>query len=173
MQAKELKAYLLKDNNRIYKVLEHFGFHDIWENGEEIRCATPTGNNRTSVVVRLSPELFATCFSSEHDYRGDILGLLENISGKTFGNTMREIHQLFNLSYSKGSKNIDLLKDIRKYKRGAIRESGEIKKFDKSILNRYLNVIHESMLLEAISPAVMKQFDIRFDPISDRVIFPH
>lgn len=38
MQARELKIYLLEDTGRIYKLLEEFGFHDMWLNSGEIRC---------------------------------------------------------------------------------------------------------------------------------------
>lgn len=173
MQAKELKSYLLDKTSRIYDLLEHFGFHDVWQNSvDELRCAVPDGTNRTSVSVKLVPELFATSFDDKINYRGDIFGLLEAVSGKSFSVVMRDIHDLFKLPYTKGGKSLDLLKGIRKFKKGSARRERENKKFDRSILDRFIDKPHASLIEECISPAVIKQYDIRYDVESDRVIFP-
>lgn len=173
MQAKELKLYLLEDTDRIYKLLEEFGFHDMWLNSEEIRCATPNGSNRTSVVVKLAEELYATSFDDEFNYRGDLFGLLQEADDTTFVNVMRRAHKVLGLRYDgKVSKKLDLLKDIRRYRRGRDRDV-EIKKYDKKMLNQFIKKPHASMISEAISPSVLDMFDIRYDVRRDRIVFPH
>lgn len=173
MQAKELKAYLLEDTNRICKLLEHFGFHDVWFGNEEIRCATPDGTNRTSVSVKLMEELYASSFSDEFNFRGDLFGLLQEASDTTFANVMIRTHNLFNLPHTgKEKKRLDLLKDVRKFKKGQQREI-EIKKYDKSILNQFVRKPHASMIEEAIAPHTLERYDIMFDIHRDRIVFPY
>ena len=173
MQARELKLYLLEDTDRIYKLLEEFGFHAMWLNSEEIRCATPNGTNRTSVSIKLVEELYATSFDDELGYRGDLLGLLQEAGDTTFANVMRRAHSAFGLKYDgKVSKKIDLLKNVRRFKRGNSQPI-EVKKYDRSILEQYIKKPHASMIEEAISPDVLDMYDIRYDVRRDRVIFPH
>lgn len=174
MQAKELKAYLLEDTDRICKLLEHFNFHSVWfATSEEIRCATPEGANKTAVSVKLTEELFATSFDDKFNFRGDILGLVEKSSDTSFSNIMITIHKLFNIEHTgKVKKKLDLLKDVRKYKKGN-KKDVEIKKYDKSILNQFVKKPHASMIEEAISPLVLEKYEIMFDIKRDRIIFPH
>lgn len=174
MDAKELKMYLLEDTDRIISLLEDYGFHDAWLNGEEIRCATPTGSNRTSVSIKLVDELYATSFDDEFSFRGDFFGLLQEASDTNFASVMRGIHDKFNLPYTgrRQRKRLDLLKDVRRFKRGS-NQDVEIKKYDKSELDQFIRKPHASMIEEAISPQVLEQFDIMFDPRRDRIVFPH
>lgn len=174
MQATELKRYLYEDVDRIYKSLEHFDFHEIWQNSsEEIRCALPGHENKTSVAVKLTPELFATSYSDDMDYRGDILGLFESVSGKDFAYVIRQLHRLFNLSFNGKSKKVDLLKGMRKYKKGKSYSDFENEKYAPSILNKFVPLPHKSIIEEAISPSVCRQFNICFDPVTSRIIIPH
>lgn len=175
MQAKELKEYLLSDTDRILKALESFGFHDMWFANEEIRCCTPNGDNRTSVAIKLSEELFATCYSNELSYRGDFFGLLQEFSKQDFSYVMRKIHHMFGLqmSKSKEKKSVDLLKDIRRFKKRSKGTDVENAKFERTILKKYLKLPHASLIEEAISPAVLDYYDVHFDPIGDRIVFPH
>lgn len=147
----------------------------MWTGSEEIRCASPEGNNKTAIAVKLCEELYATSYESSHEFRGDIFGLLEEFSNKNFVEVMRKIHNLFGLSYSKGKdkkKKLDLLEDLRKYKHKKYNQS-EIIKFDRSVLNEYVKLPHVSLIEEAISPAVIDQFDVMFDTRRDRIVFPH
>lgn len=173
MQAKELKAYLLEDEERLFSLMRGFQFHDIWSTNDEIRCAVPGGQNRTIVSVKLSEELYATSYDDKHTYHGDLFGLFQEFSGKDFLSVIKTCHSILGLKYSgKHIDRIDLLKDIRKFKKGRSKEV-EVKKFDKDFLDRFIRMPHASMIEEAISPSVLNNFDIMFDPIKDRIIFPH
>ena len=175
MQAKELKEYLLEDTDRIIKLLEKYGFHSIWVGNNEIRCATPDGTNKTAVSIKLTENLYAMSYSSEHDFKGDFFGLLQEFSDTQFLDVMRKIHNVFDLPYTakgKEKKKLDLLKDIRKFKKGS-RKTIDIGKYDRSILNKYIKKPHASMIEEAISPMVLDMFDIHVDIERDRIVFPH
>lgn len=175
MQAKELKAYLLEDTDRIIKLLEKYGFHSILVGNNEIRCATPDGTNKTAVSIKLTENLYAMSYSSEHDFKGDFFGLLQEFSDTHFLDVMRKIHNVFDLPYTakgKEKKKLDLLKDIRKFKKGS-RKTVDIGKYDISRLNNYIKKPHASMIEEAISPMVLDKYEIRIDIERDRMIFPH
>lgn len=176
MNAKELKGYLLEDNERVERVLEEFGFHNLWYTGvDEIRCAAPDGENRTAVSVKLNETMSASNFGSLSGFYGDIFGLLEDVSGKQFTYVINKIHAMFGLSQSyKTDKRIDLLADLRKLKSKS-REIKPIenKKYSKDILDTFFAGNHISLIEEAISPKVLRQFDIMIDPKRNRVVFPH
>lgn len=172
MQAKEMKAYLLEDTDRLVKVLESYNFHSIWfASQEEVRCATPTGENRTSVSILLQDELYATCFSD--NFSGDIYGLIQHFSELSFIDVLKDINQMFGFSVgARTSRKLDLLKDIRKFKNKS-KKIYENEKHDISILDQFINKQHVTMLQEAISPKVLEMFQIRFDPKDSRIVFPH
>lgn len=172
MDAKEMKVYLLEDTDRILKTLEHYDFHSAWVGNEEIRCATPEGSNRTSVVINLSEELFATCFSD--NFKGDIYGLIEHFKDLSFIEVLSGINNLFGFSVGKykASNKIDLLKELRTFK-GRSKKSFVNKKYDKSILDKYIKKQHVSMIQECISPDVLEMFEISFSPRDSRIIIPH
>ena len=176
MQAKELKKYLSEDTDRIVKVLEHFNFHNIWLRNDELRCATPTGDNNTSVSIRVDEELFSSSYSDLKPYHGDIYGLIEVHSNKTFVDIIRDIHTMFSLPIvgNKNKKKIDMLADFRPYmNRRRVKSNEDNKKFNRDILNKYMPRDHVSMLEEAISPKVLRQFDVRFDAKREQIIMPH
>lgn len=174
MNAKEIKTYLNKHTNSLTGVLSLYGFHDFWFSQDEMRCAPPNSDNRTGVSIKLSNELFATNFIAAQPYNGDILGLIQNESGESFSFVMSKIHHYCNLPFSGviKSSGVDLLENLRKYKKKDIKNHSN-KLFDKSILNEFIMIPHINMLNECISPKVLKQFCIGYDPRKDRIIFPH
>lgn len=177
MEPRELKKYLSEDEDRIIQALESFGFHSFWRTGEEIRCASPNGTNNTAISIRLDEDdLFASSYDGVKNYHGDILGLIETQSDMGFGEVMGDIHRLFDLPTRarKQKKKIDLLSDLRGMK---AKEKGRVEivneYHDREILDRFVNKNHVVMIEEAISPKVLKQFNIMYDPAKSRIIFPH
>lgn len=172
MDAKEMKEYLFEDVSRIIEVLEYYNFHSFWNNSEELRCAKPEGTNKTSVSIQLSEDLYATCFSD--NFNGDIYGLIQFFSGDSFIEVLKGINDLFGFSVGvyKANKKLDLLKELRTFKRKS-EKSFENKKHDKGILDDYIKKPHASMLQECISPQVLDMFDIRFDVKRSRIVFPY
>lgn len=179
MRAKELKAYLAKDGDRILKVLEFYNFHSIWfSSGDEIRCAAPKGDNRTAVSIKIEEGLLASYYGGASPYYGDLLGLIMELSGRTFREVIATIHTLFGLETTiKGKKyqrKVDLLKDVRKYKPRKSRD--KIKQntlYDESRLNEFVRLPHEEIIQAGVTPKVCEQFSICFDPRKERIIFPH
>lgn len=174
MEIKELKKYIFT-NKKINDILLYYKFHDIWENGEEIRCATPDGDNRTSVSIKNNDTLFSMYYSNSKPYKGDLFGLIQSLTGRSFKNVLVDIHALLGLSFQRNTSQndkVDLLSSIRKYKYGS-KKTTQNKLYDKSFLNRFVNIPHADLYQEAILPSVAKKFDISYDPRQDRLIFPH
>lgn len=169
-----MKNYLLNNKDNLVKAIESYGFHSVWFGEDEIRCATPEGTNKTAVSIKLNEGMYAVSYSDNLNYRGDILGLLQEVSKTSFVNVMRRLHGLFGMEYDgkKPVKKIDLLKDIRRFRKGN-RVDRENKKFDSSIMNGYVHIPHKNLIEEAITPDVIKQFGVAFDPEKSRILFPH
>lgn len=173
MEAKDLKKYLLEDPERIEKVLEEYGFSQMWTTGGEIRCAPPGSENRTAAVIKLESELFSSVFSGS-GFNGDLFGLLKHVSDTSFSDVIKNIHGLFGLSRTRVKKQEDLLAEFRKYGKGSSRKTKkENALFDASILKKYIMLPHISFLQEMISPDVIRNFKVCYDPRQDRVMIPH
>lgn len=179
MEPKELKEYIYSDEDRLTKVLEAAGFHDIWRNSSnEIRCAVPEGTNRTSVAVKLEPDLFTSIYSTSHTYSGDLLGAIQEVRGDGFRDTMLFIHAVLGIANKKEKVEkrhdpLAMLKKLSGGKRKAKRNPKENKKFNRSFLNKYVMLLHKNIIEEGISPKVGKMFDVCYDPELGRIIFPH
>ena len=116
MDIKDLKKYIF-DNNKIEYVLEYYKFHSIWYTGDEIRCAPPDGDNRTSVSIRQNETLFAMYYSDSTPFKGDLIGLIQKLLNTSFRDILIDIHAILGLSIS-GSRNkykrTELLANVRK-----------------------------------------------------------
>lgn len=172
MDAKSLKTFLASDPQRIEKVLENYGFEQFWTTNNEVRCAPPGSNNKTACSIKITEELYSSSYHGE-GFHGDLFGLLQYTSKKTFSEILRDIKGMFGISgTSVTNKHIDLFAGVNKY----LREGGaeyENKKFNKSILNKFIHMPHESFIAEGIAPDVLKMFDICFDVNKDRIVIPH
>jgi DNA primase len=175
VDAKQIKDYLLDDSDRIVKLLEDCGFHDLTIQSNEIRCAAPERENGSAVRVKLVEGLPATDFGDVSPYRGDILGLVQRTLNLEFVPALRYIAELFGLVVGRKKTNrVDLLAPLKALYKGAnTLEIKENELHNKSILNEYVAIAHEYMLREGVSPSVLRQFDVRFDVAQSRIIFPH
>ena len=176
MDAKDLKEYLLEDRRRIEIILEAYDFHEIWYTGDEIRCAPPEGTNRTAISVRLQEGLMCSSYSDLVPFHGDIFGLIENYSKENFKSIIQNIHKILGLAYTAGNyrkKKLDLLSDIRKYKKYSEGSKKENVLHGQHILNGYNTIPHISIMEECISGSVYGQFNICYDSNRDRILFPH
>ena len=170
IQAKKLKEYIIADDERIYSVLDAAGFHDIWKASDsEIRCATPDGDNKTGVMVKLNKDLYTAMFSS--DYSGDLFGAIQRVRNTNFADTMVFIHNVLGLPTGSGGKTYtDPLGQLRGLSAGGINDrQKENKKYTEAELGTFIPLPHKSLIEEGISPRVTTQFNICFDPELNRM----
>lgn len=173
-EVKEFKEYLLKDSNRIIKILEDTNFHDLWYEKEDvIRGALPDHDNNTSLRVVLNESLSTSMFSIS--YNGDLIGAIQEIKGWDFTTTFAYMKALFGVGNSiQQSQTTSLIEEYRQFaKYGTVVQGKENKKYDNSYLSCFIPMPHKSLIEEGISPDVIKQFNICYDPERDRIIFPH
>lgn len=173
-EVKEFKEYLLKDSNRIIKILVDTNFHDLWYEKEDvIRGALPDHDNNTSLRVVLNETLSTSMFSIS--YSGDLIGAIQEIKGWDFTTTFAYMKALFGIGNSiQQVQTTSLIEEYRQFaKYGMVVQGKENKKYDNSYLSCFIPMPHKSLIEEGISPDVIKQFNICYDPERDRIIFPH
>lgn len=57
--------------------------------------------------------------------------------------------------------------------RGSATSFSGNKLYDARFMNRFIAGPHHKLIEEGILPQVANEFDIRFDPFRDRIVFPH
>lgn len=177
MDAKGLKKYLLDDLNRVKKVLESVGCHSIWETGNEIRCSPPDSNNNTAISVNIET-LFCRHYRKDETFRGDILGLIQELRNESFSDSFRYIKSLFGLTskYVKEDRKdpLSIFKSIRKaHKKITSLDEIDVPKFGMEALNEFIIMPHISLFYEGIDTETQRLFKIGYSPRDDRIIFPH
>lgn len=77
-------------------------------------------------------------------------------------------------NYSKKNERVNPLSGLEKLaKRSSHYQTKTNDLYDKSFLNKFIKVHHKSLIEEGITGDVLNQFDVMFDPIRQRIIFPH
>lgn len=173
MQSKQLKNFLMTNPERIHRLLSTAGFHKITQRGNEIRCALPTMDNPTGVMIKLNETLYTALF--ELGYTGDLFGALEVVLQKEFKEVMSYIHSLFGIATSdRGNVFTDPLKELRQLSGMNLSNStSQNRLYDESFLNRFVLGVPKPLLEEGVSPNVIREFKVGYDPEQSRIIFPH
>lgn len=175
MDAKELKAYLLNDNSRVIEVLEHYNFKEpFYYKPDEIRCGVAGDNhtNKMSVSVKLNESLTTNIYSLA--YSGDIFGAIQKVHNIDFVSVLKEIGSMFGLSNKRFKRVSDPFADLKLYLNESDDETFyENKLYSETRLNEFVMLPHEMFLKEAITPKIIKQFNVGYDIRQDRIIIPH
>ncbi len=178
MNSAKVKEYLKEDVERIERLLEEVGCHMLWRTGDEVRGAPPNGRNHTAVSVN-TETLFCRVYGEGETFRGDIFQLIGLFRNEEFGESFRFTRNLFGLSgkFTKKQEKHDPLqvfKNIRKRNRVIedIREL-EIPKFGREAISDFIMLPHMKLFHEGITTQTQEIFKICYDPITDRIIFPH
>ena len=143
-EVKEFKEYLLKDSNRIIKILEDTNFHDLWYEKEDvIRGALPDHDNNTSLRVVLNESLSTSMFSI--GYNGDLIGAIQEIKSWDFTTTFAYMKALFGVGNSiQQSQTTSLIEEYRQFaKYGTVVQGKENKKYDNNYLSCFIPMPHK------------------------------
>ena len=176
MNSSALKEYLKEDIERIEKVLESIGVHDIWRTGSEIRGASPDGDNNTAIAVNIDT-LYCKHYSTEV-FRGDIFQLVQRFRNEEFGESFRFVRSLFGLSgkFVKEEKidPLSMFKSIRKKSKTITSlDEIEVPKFGNEVLSEFVMLPHLNFFYEGITTQTQEIFKIGYDPKDDRIVIPH
>ena len=181
MDAKQLKEYIIQNEDCIITILEDLGFHKVVDRGGYVTCALPEHNNPSAFSV-LKENLYCNSFSTHLDFKGNIFELVQQMKGKTFGQSIYYIHKLLGLKYDYSKDEDDTPKDsildfFKKYKTKPNKRSTkevELKFYtDEEVFNIYTQCPYSGWIREGIIAKIQKEFCIGYHFDSKRIVIPH
>ncbi|ADZ20247.1 Conserved hypothetical protein [Clostridium acetobutylicum EA 2018] len=177
MTAKELKELLTPE--KIIKILEEVGCHNVRKDGNTIKAANPDGNKPTAICCyidndNLNCEDFTRAIFQQRRCR-DIIALVEFLCKLSFSKAMRKITNILGLSYFYEPKQqkpsfLKFLDFVETGKKET--EEDILKSFPENILNQFVKIPNRKWLDEGISEKTQKYWECFLDVISQRIIFP-
>lgn len=178
MNAKEFKEYIKEDIERVEKVLESAGCHKIWRSRDEIRSAPPDGENHTSISVNIDT-LYCQHYKEGSPFRGDIISLVQTLRNESFSSAFRFLKSVFGISskFDKSSVKADPLSLFKGIRRGK-KDNTDIKDIDVDMFGRealadFVMLPHINLFYEGITTQTQEVFNVSYDPLTDRIVFPH
>lgn len=182
MNGLELKRVLLNNPRMIKDVLEDLGCKQIKITNRYITSTRPSGNNASSVYIKLNELLTSNCFTrqSEYESKYEMRDFIELVC---FFNDDCSI--LESIKYICNVCGID--KDIKFEKKPVVSSLSFLNKFKKATSNQVIeedSPIEESVLddfihypsydfyMDHISISVQEEFGVCYDIQDNRVCFP-
>ena len=170
IDARVIKLQLYNNIDSIEYLLEKSGFYHIKKRRgrNEIRCARGLDRNKSSVVVK-TDTLYATCYST--NVNGDIISIIQNQLGYTFGMTLQFISDVLNID-----NNIEIITPFGGfYDTIYQKEESEtmyIKTYDDKILENYLIQPSKLFCNDRINVNSQLKYEIGYDVATKRIIVP-
>lgn len=179
MTSKELKEYIY-ENGKIQDVLEGIGMHSIVVRESYITCGYPDGDNSRACTIKNNQYLSIRSYTREIESAGglypDIIDLVKFVlDSKNSYDAMKEIMRICGLAGNTISK-AEKVKDGTELFRRIKKKNSNLHNnmYDRSILENYDSTPHIDLLKKDwIAPQYAEMYDIKFDPESNRIIFPH
>ena len=181
MDAKQLKEYIIQNEDCLITILEDLGFHKIVDRGEYVTCALPEHNNPSGFSI-LKENLYCNSFSTHLEFKGNIFELVQQMKGKTFGQSIYYIHKLLGLKYEYNGKKEEPKEDsildfFKKYKTKPNRRNTKEKELkfytDEEVFSMYKQCPYSGWIKEGIIAGVQKEFCIGYHFDSKRIVIPH
>lgn len=178
MLAHEIKQYII-ENNLLITLLEKMEFHNIKErevDGEKwISCSWKDGDNPNGVNVCCS-----TLFVKTHTHTNissDILALVGYVYELDFINSLKKVHELLGIEYSKTygkqeNKPKDIFSSLKKYKVKS-KDLDDNKTYSMDTIKSYKQTNWVEWVKQGISNVVAKEFLICYDPLQERMLIPY
>lgn len=177
MNAYELKQYII-ENNKTVEILEWLGCSNIKSYTKEYRCSTPLCSNSTSTSIK-KDTLKVKSFSSSREMTGDIFVLTMDIKNVTFPQSIKEIHKVLGLEYTRqfNTKQKDTKADILSVFKKAKRVIGdytneELEIYHEDICKEFTHIPYLGWIKEGIMPYTQKVFGIGYSQFRNRVCVP-
>lgn len=157
----------------IINTLDYFGFANIRNLGNEIRCGHDYRRNKTSICVRLkeNPYLYVSDFSG--DSSGDFFSFIIKAKNTDFRSVIKFVKNELQLS---DEYDLQVKRSVfggvfaQLQKRHNLLNPQQV--YDKAILNPYPQVFAKRFLDDNISLTAQNEFDIRYDTESQRILIP-
>lgn len=176
MLAHEIKQYIV-ENNLLIPLLEKMEFHNIKErqtnDGIWVSCSWKDGDNPNGVNIN-KETLFVKTFTHT-SIKSDIIELVSYIYNLDFLGSLKKLHELLDIPYTKAYKKekdkVDILAPLRKYKSKDV--AVENKTYSIDTLKSYKQTNWIEWVKQGISNNIAKEFLICYDPLQERMLIPY
>jgi DNA primase len=166
----QIKDKLRSEPDLLVSLLEKLGYHSFTKRNKEIRCAVPDGDNNTSVCIKLDDNLTSVIFSrSSNDW--DIIGLIRYAKKCSFNKAIDWLCKELNVEYTEIQTN-ETYKILRQFNKKTEIKPAVHEILDEEILNKYQNIPIEEWKKEGINIETQRKYQVMFDDVSNRIIFP-
>ena len=139
----------------------------------EIRCALPDKTNSTGICVKLD-NLSTIVRTKDETVSGDIITLVMSIKSMSFSEAMKYLHNILGLKFEFISKpEVKKIDPLDIFKRSKAKITEDLKLYDKSLLDDYINIPHINFVREGILPLTQQKFNIGYSDYHKRITIPH
>jgi len=179
MRSNDLKEYII-DNECIDIILEDLGCKHIIKYGEYYSCSNPDGNNKNAVTVYINENLTVVNYTrsiAKNKRATDLFDLVSFYKDCTFSEALKYVHELLGLDfYQEKEEPCESLQILRMLKDMSIGDDEEdstpVKPISEKILDYYLKYPNKMFEDDGISLEIQKEFDVGYDPQTNRITIP-
>lgn len=186
MDKNEIKEYLRDNPELIRDILENIGCHHVKIiKDKRVQGARPNGNNITSVQVSLKSNLLSTVIRTKTDFSSfnnteyqDLFSLIQYIKESTFDEAIDLVCTICKIKYDRHiKKTIDSgsLNFLKQFKRTITKEFLENTNeaiYDESFKERFIRKDCKIFYDDGIFPETQNKFEVSYDILDNRVVFP-
>jgi len=168
----EIKKQLINNPIHIQNILEYYEFYNIDIRSQEIRCSFSKDTNKTSIRIKLRNNDFLYITDYGRGLNCEFFKFIiqsRNVDFKELINVVKRELGIESFTYKKREPIFGGFYNKIKSKRYSYIE---LKTYDESILNPYLNRYNIMFLQDGISLDTQKKYKIGFDIISQRITCP-
>lgn len=183
MDVQLLKEKLLEEN-RIADVLSSLGCHHIKQSSNMIQCANVDGDNPTAICVYLNENLTVINYTRQllagNQVRTtDMLDLVAYVNGTNFFNALKWVCDVCGYDYYEEQEELPdslqilhMLTKMNKEFTNDIEDDVPVRPISNKILDYYIHAANKMWEDDGISAQTQREFNVMYDPCSNRVILP-
>lgn len=170
---REIKELLLANPESIIHTLDHFGFANIENRGDEIRCGHDGFRNRTSIRIKLkdNPHLYVNDFSGAAS--SELFTFIIKSKTVDFQTVVKHVKSELGLS---DGYDFQRREHIFGGVFSKMHRSGSAfapqRTLDASVLDVYQKIFAKRFLDDNIPLMAQAKFDVRYDTESQRIVIP-
>lgn len=175
MSFKDIKKRLYDDHSFFKLLLEEIGIHHIRLSKRYIQGALPDGDNETSLCIKIKDDNLYTDIFTRSDYKGkDIIDAISYITGKKDGELSKWLHKITNIKYqfSENNRSSSFLDAFVKYDKFNGNNFTENKVLNESTKNMFIPYGHSLLAEEDIEISTQDEFEVMYDILDSRIVFP-
>ena len=176
----DVKRILYNEPKLIEDLLKSLGCRHIYNNGRRISSTRPNGDNKNSVNIALNETLNAKIYTRQSEFQQyeiqDIISLTQYFLDCSLSKALEYICSICNINglseYVKqeDSPTLSFLKRYKKIIRNETTTDDII--LDDKILDLFVNAPCKVLTDDGINPFTQEQFEVVYDIMTNRAVFP-